>query len=397
MNQLIKIALFFLFTSSLSNVLFGQYADCNNMLVLTDTFYHAKNVSGYGKKLEFKGNESFEREQNSIWYLITIPADGEFTFDINTNNQDDDWDFLLYEYKPKFCKRIDANYIQPIRSNLSRSSITGLSSAATEKIVKSGLNNNYSKSLVVKEGAQYVILVNNSKSSGGSHTITFHFPAKEKIIPVATAVFKAPTILFQVKIKDSMKKKPLKSHVIISGLKKDIVELSNITSYKEFLEKKNYTLVINAYAKGYMLSSTKFKIRKSKSKQLVGVFLSPIAVGEKVNLNDIQFHGNQATFLPSAKGSLKSLLLFMKENEKIKIEIEGHVNGPGRRNSNEYKELSTLRARAVKAYLIENGIESHRIAKFVGHGNSKMLFPDPKNEKESSANRRVEISIKSIQ
>jgi outer membrane protein OmpA-like peptidoglycan-associated protein len=52
------------------------------------------------------------------------------------------------------------------------------------------------------------------------------------------------------------------------------------------------------------------------------------------------------------------------------------------------------RAVAVKNFLIENGIEMNRI-QYLGYGNSKMIYPDPKIEDEHSANRRVEIKIMS--
>ena len=82
----------------------------------------------------------------------------------------------------------------------------------------------------------------------------------------------------------------------------------------------------------------------------------------------------------------------MQQNPKVIIEIEGHVNGPNQRNTNSYKELSLNRAKAVREYLIENKIDPSRL-KFVGYGNSQMLYPQPKTGIQESANRRVEIKI----
>ena len=96
--------LFLLFTEVIS-----QNSDCDKMLILKDTIYHTKAIAGFGVKKEFDGNElankiKFEEEKNSIWYFITAPVDGVFTFDIITENKNDDWDFLLFEYKKAFCK-----------------------------------------------------------------------------------------------------------------------------------------------------------------------------------------------------------------------------------------------------------------------------------------------------
>src|SRR5690606_40297106 len=136
------------------------------------------------------------------------------------------------------------------------------------------------------------------------------------------------------------------------------------------------------------ISYAVFCLKKKKQTLL----LEKIQKGKKINLKNIQFYGNEAKFLPQARGDLKSLLEFMQLNPSLQIEVEGHVNGPNQRNSKEYQQLSEDRAKAVKNYLIENGIDATRIAS-VGYGNTQMLFPQPKSQTEMSANRRVEIKI----
>ena len=84
----------------------------------------------------------------------------------------------------------------------------------------------------------------------------------------------------------------------------------------------------------------------------------------------------------------------MNQNPNVAIEVEGHVNGPGQKNSKDYQELSYNRAYAVKAYLIKSGVDKGRID-FKGYGNSKMLYPNPNSPFQESANRRVEIKITS--
>ena len=92
------IFLFLLFTQVI-----GQNADCDKMFILKDTIYHTKAISGYGVKREFSGNalddsKIFEKEANSIWYFITAQQDAVLTFDIITENKNDDWDFVMYQY-----------------------------------------------------------------------------------------------------------------------------------------------------------------------------------------------------------------------------------------------------------------------------------------------------------
>ena len=106
MKCFLKIV-FFLFLFPNSTFLVAQNSDCDDMKILTDSVYFPRNISGYGNKLEFSKNNSynkntFENETNSKWYLITMQDSGVFTFDIKTLNISNDWDFILYRYTDNF-------------------------------------------------------------------------------------------------------------------------------------------------------------------------------------------------------------------------------------------------------------------------------------------------------
>lgn len=387
-----------------SNELKAQHADCDKLLRLTDTIYEAKNISGFGDKMEFKNNfndsvSSFPQENNSIWYLIQVPTSGNFTFDIISNSDLDDWDFLLFEHKSQFCRRIDSNKIKPIRTNLSRSPTTGLSLLSTENFSSPGINNNYSKFVTAKAGDEYILVVNNPKKANSNHTLLLHFPPSQKVEkseePSKVEVVKdAPKLNFTFEIKDAATNLPMPANVSISGLLKEIVELKDVTNYQAIVERNLYRINLTIFNQGFMLYSVKININKSKDIFHQEILLERIVEGKKVSLDDIQFQAASDKFLKTAESSLKSLLHFMELNKTVKIEVGGHVNGPGQSNSQEFKKLSLDRAIAVKNFLIENGIESNRI-QYLGYGNSKMIFPDPKIEDEHSANRRVEIKIMS--
>lgn len=379
----------------------SQNADCDNLLELTDTIYVAKNVTGFGNKKEFSGNDlenklGFEEEANSIWYLIKMSANGKFTFEIIAQNKEDDWDFLLYEYKSMFCKRIDSNKIKPIRSNLSRSAVTGLSLTSTQEYSAAGLNDNFSKFVNVQEGDEFVLVVNNPKKANATHQLVLHLPQKEKITKPEEVIIESKPDLnrkkFTLEIKNKLTKEKIPANVSINGLRNDAIELSNLTIYETEVTKQNYEVNVIAYAKDFMLSSFDYKLSKTKGSDREIIYLEPIEEGKKVNLKNIQFYGERADFLPTAEGSLNSLLKFLEQNSTIKIEIEGHVNGPEKPNTSAFKKLSFARALAVKDYLVENGIDSNRI-QYIGYGNSQMLFPYPMKEEEHSANRRVEVKI----
>ncbi len=396
--------LFLLFTEVI-----GQNADCDKMFILKDTIYHTKAISGFGAKKEFSGNaledsKTFEKEQNSIWYFIVGKEDAVLTFDIIAESKQDDWDFILYEYSKGFCKKVANNELVALRSNLSRSPITGLSRKGKESFVGAGVNANYSRPIRVKKGARYVLVVNNPKRAGGKHTLILHYPKKKKVkAPVKTIVEKKvekeieaipDKLRFTLEVKDLSSGDSVLAFGSIAGLTKAVIALNDQASFTKELTKKNRSILVDASAKGYMLVSQAFKIGKNKVNFLAEVKLEKIEAGKKVNLKNIQFYGNRYDFLPKATSSLRALLSFMEQNPTVAIEVEGHVNGPGQKNSKDYQELSYNRAYAVKAYLIKKGIAKDRID-FKGYGNSQMLYPSPKSPYQESANRRVEIKITS--
>ncbi|MEZ4808167.1 MAG: OmpA family protein [Flavobacteriales bacterium] len=142
--------------------------------------------------------------------------------------------------------------------------------------------------------------------------------------------------------------------------------------------------------KGYMFQTVKVK-GSSDPAVNVEVKLVPIAAGEQVVLDDIRFVGNEDQVMRQSEAALLLLLRFMQENPKVRIEVQGHVNGPTFKNKKEFIELSTARAKTVYDFLV-NDIDPVRIA-YQGLGNSQMLYPEPKNREESEANRRVEVKV----
>lgn len=131
--------------------------------------------------------------------------------------------------------------------------------------------------------------------------------------------------------------------------------------------------------------------------------LKKLKYSKKLTFENINFVGNQATFLPESYDELEQLLKTMQDNPEIKIEIHGHVNGPYSKMSPKpdyispmetpwYYELSLARAKAVYSYLAEHGISTDRMT-YKGLGNSEMLYPYATSENEQKLNRRVEVYI----
>ena len=111
--------------------------------------------------------------------------------------------------------------------------------------------------------------------------------------------------------------------------------------------------------------------------------------GEKLQLDNLNFQFNTFAITNESRGKLYELLLVMMQNPQLKIEIQGHICC----NSSGKETLSTQRAKAIKLFLVSQGIDKSR-ATFKGFGSTQPLYPLPeKNEQERAANRRVEILI----
>lgn len=113
-------------------------------------------------------------------------------------------------------------------------------------------------------------------------------------------------------------------------------------------------------------------------------------VGEKLILENLNFYNRSGIIVPESRPILIELFEILKENPKLKIEIQGHICC---QEKGDYENISNVRAKAIYDILIKNGINQNRL-KYSSFGSSKPIYSIPeKNEEERNANRRVEILI----
>lgn len=108
------------------------------------------------------------------------------------------------------------------------------------------------------------------------------------------------------------------------------------------------------------------------------------------HLNDIRFKLNSAAILPSSYQSLDEILKVMRINSGKQFIVEGYTDDTGTLQYNLF--LSEERAKAVKNYFTERGIDASRITA-KGYGE----IDDPESNRsldERAKNRRVEIYMK---
>ncbi len=387
-------------TTHAQSVLTQDNGDCMGAIPINDSVYHQPAaVRGFGNKLEIKENPSdhtqwFEREHHTTWYKFRSPATTTLTFDIIPDNVEDDIDFLVFQGAvPGICDKVVSKQAVPIRSNISRNdkangSICGLRKDALDDYVRSGVGSSFSRGIEVQQGELFYLVIDYQDRPLAGYTIRFHYDPPP---PPPEPEEKKQKQQLLITVVDAKTGKPIEANLTIDGMRFDeVVEAKGKSSYSYEMEMYR-NVKIGCVRTGYMFNTTRVK-GSTDPVVNVEVKLTPIGTGERVVLDDIRFVGNEDKVMRQSEASLLLLLRFMQLNPKVRIEIEGHVNGPTFKNKKEFIDLSTARAKTVHDFLLVNEVEPERLA-YVGIGNAQMLFPTPKNKEESEANRRVEIKV----
>lgn len=132
--------------------------------------------------------------------------------------------------------------------------------------------------------------------------------------------------------------------------------------------------------------------------------------GDYIEFNNVSFYRNSVIMQKQAQLELDGLIDLMKEHANYKVKIHGHCNGNESRDiitlgtSEKYfendpgnvkkpgsaKELTELRAEAVRRYMVSQGIDVERILT-KGEGGKMMLYPQ--NSVYANYNDRVEVEV----
>jgi outer membrane protein OmpA-like peptidoglycan-associated protein len=379
--------------------IFGMASDCEKAVDIqinrNKIYGPAAAPAGFGdiQEITAKKNLLFEKEHFTAWYRLSIEKDGELVFEVVPTNPKDDYDFVVYKYDQTLCKKIMAPDKVPLRSNLSRvdksiQGISGLMANVKNTNVGAGIGNAYCKSMTVKKGEQYMLVLDNVYPNGQGHTIYFNF-------------------LKQVEIKGRVmdsNNAPVEAEVSLSDNFGNVVEKTNSdkngqydmkTSMKEGV---NYNLITNS-PKTFIANKT-LNVNTSTDGLFdsVNTVLPILKEGAKYNLGNIIFYGDVADLMPASYPSVESLYELLSKNKKLVIQIEGHVNkGTVKDEKDELfnQQLSEQRALTIYNYLVKKGIPKSRLST-VGLSASQMIYPVPKNLSEQEANRRVEVKITSM-
>jgi outer membrane protein OmpA-like peptidoglycan-associated protein len=312
---------------------------------------------------------------------------GELTMHIIPTKADDDYDFMLFKSATNnFCDSLQKHKISPIRACISRdreelNGKTGLNYKSKNELVKHGVGAAYCKSVSVKKGEIYYLVLDNVYEKGDGHTLEFEI---------------AQPVLFKGTVTDD-NYKAIKTDIALTNQKGDTIALEKTEtdgSYNFIAPlTKNQSYNLNFYNDSSFSFTKSVSLADSAQLKALKTLLPKLKKGNKYSIGSINFVGGSVQYLPRAVPSMNNLAKLLKKNPNLRIKIIGHSNGRDMMDEKGIIAFTKGRANTIKNYLAIQGIDEKRI-EIDGKGDHEMLFKLPKaNAEEQEQNRRVEILV----
>lgn len=241
----------------------------------------------------------------------------------------------------------------------------------------------------------YYILINTNKGGTQQFSIKASFTDHrsleqiQQLQVVKDLRSNSSSNAFSIHVVDGETNLPVESSIVIKNTKSyNALYAANVL---RFPDSEYLSMFLEINAPGYFFKDQAITRRTVKGDSMV-IKLLPIKTDDQIELEGLQFESESDVLIESATNKLRRLRDFLALNKDVEIEVIGHVHKEGR-NSWKAKRLSKKRAKKVKSFLVDSGIEGNRITTS-GLGNAEMKFPEPENDMQIQANRRVEIKIK---
>lgn len=120
--------------------------------------------------------------------------------------------------------------------------------------------------------------------------------------------------------------------------------------------------------------------------------IETLTLGQTIRLDKLYFEADSATIQPASFAVLEEVYSFLRDNDKVIIEIGGHTNSLP---DDEYCDrLSTARAKNIALYLYDKGIPEKQIT-YKGYGKRQPIATNQTVEGRRR-NQRVELKVVSL-
>ncbi len=239
----------------------------------------------------------------------------------------------------------------------------------------------------------------SDRAGGFGKLDLYYFIMPEKFRPVKTLYFDG--LVF-----DAVTKKPIPGKFSLVNIKtgKEVIksEADQVTGAFTVSLPTNEDYALSVSYPGYTFFSQNFNMTLADNQESFHMDVPMVSVSNTVNpvtLKNVFFDLGLATLRPESYVELNKLRDFLKANPTLKIEIGGHTDTRG--DNAENQKLSEARAKSVKDYLIQQGIETSRLSS-KGYGETMPIYSDEviakmptekEKEKAHQENRRTEYKI----
>lgn len=151
---------------------------------------------------------------------------------------------------------------------------------------------------------------------------------------------------------------------------------------------KDYAFNVNR--KGYLFFSENFSLSNNTDSVFnIDIPLQPLEANASMVLRNVFFDVNKFDLKPESTSELDKLVVLLRDNPTIRIQLSGHTDNVGKAEDN--LVLSNNRAQAVVKYLVAHGIEQQRLS-FKGYGATQPVA-DNTTEEGRAKNRRTELKV----
>lgn len=202
-------------------------------------------------------------------------------------------------------------------------------------------------------------------------------------------------------VKDKSSKKPIDDQpVLIMGkdgyFDKAITDTSGAYLFQNIHDNNKYTILMAR--EGYWTQSKTLEVPEltqpthysKMSGHDLDFEVEAIQANKEIVINNIYYDFDKAILKPESKVELDKLVVVLKENPNLKVEISSHTDNRG--NAAYNMDLSQRRAQSVVDFLVDHGVKKDRlIAK--GYGKMRPIIKEAKTEDDHALNRRTSFTI----
>jgi outer membrane protein OmpA-like peptidoglycan-associated protein len=363
-------------------------SDCTGASnILQSGTYSLEFTGKSGKINDFVAYPSLDKtlEKNSLWCSFKAPFKGRFTLDAIV--ADGELDLLIFETQSRtICNDILSGKAEVARIIKAGEKRLGLSLIAASNTLYP---------LELEAGKEIMICFLLRQKSKAKMDVQFYLEPidlsntdkdeNSKVVDLRPEKF---THFSTIQLRDALTGNPVTAKMTISGMKSVAALYYGSDFY--FCPEKSGKITISVDAAGYFFVDKEEPLSPLSDNEII-IWLEPLGTGKSLQIDNIDFIIGTTNYTPASEPKLRRLKEFLALNAGISIEIQGHVNETGQ-GTFDGKQISEARAKRVKKYLVENGINKDRLTT-VGLGNTKPIYPNPKLASEEQANRRVEIKI----